>query len=71
METAQPVGINLQPSVEAKILQATEQAEQVVGIFSPAAAQAVAQGVAVEPLLSGFAKTIFGIFHHHTGVKTK
>lgn len=66
--STQPVAIQ-QLSIEDKILLAAQQAESVVSIFSPMAAQAVAAGVQVEPVISGLAKLIVGLFHHHTGVK--
>lgn len=57
-----------QPSMEDKILVAASQAETIVGIFSPAAAEMVQAGVSVEPLMSGMIRLIVGLFHHHTGV---
>jgi len=55
-----------QPSLEDKILQAASEAEQIAAIFSPAAAQLVTLGVSIEPVVSGLAKLIIGVFHHHT-----
>lgn len=55
-------------NLEAKILQAASEAGQVAGIFSPAAAEAINAGVAVEPVFSGFVQLILGIFKHHTKV---
>jgi hypothetical protein len=52
-------------SLEQKILQAATVSEQAVALFSPVAAQAIAAGVAVEPVFSGLAKLILGIFKHH------
>lgn len=50
---------------EAKILQAAQAAESAVAVFSPAAAQAVQAGVAVEPMVSGLVKMFISIFKHH------
>lgn len=55
-----------QPSLEDKILAAVQQSEQVIGLFSPTIAQVAAAGVQMEPVISGFAQLIIGIFKHHT-----
>lgn len=60
--------VQTKPSLEEKILKAVQESETIVSIFSPAAAEAVAAGVAVEPLFSGLLRGIIGHFRHHTGV---
>lgn len=52
-------------TLEQKILAAAAQSEQVVAIFSPAAAGLIAAGVDVEPILSGLVKAIVSLFTKH------
>jgi hypothetical protein len=59
-----PVAVQ-QPTLEDKILLATQQAEQIISAFNPKVAQLIEAGVAVEPVISGIAKMIAGLFHHH------
>jgi len=56
-------------SLEDKILLATKQSETVIALFSPQIAAAVEAGVEVEPLVSGLAKLVIGVFHHHAELK--
>ncbi len=60
-----------QPSLEDKILLASDEASKVATIFSPAVGAAIKAGVSVEPIISGMVKLIIGLFHHHTGTKGK
>jgi hypothetical protein len=52
-------------TLEDKILLAIEQADQIVAEFSPGVATLIGSGVAVEPVISGFARMIIGLFKHH------
>ena len=58
-------------TLEQKILNATRDSEKIISSFSPQVAALVDIGVASEPLFSGLARMIAGLFHHHTGVKPK
>jgi hypothetical protein len=53
-------------TTEQKLLDASTQASVIVQAFSPAAAEAIQAGVAVEPVISGLARLIHGLFVHHT-----
>jgi len=61
--------VTAKPSLEDKILLAAQESERVIAIFRPTWAALVAEGVALEPIVSCFAQTIASIFHHHTGVR--
>lgn len=61
---AVPVQVD-QASLEQKITGAAAQASSIVAMFSPAAAQAVAAGVEVEPIVSGLVKLFIHFFTHH------
>jgi hypothetical protein len=54
------------PSLEQKIVDAADQSAQIVAAFSPQAAVLIKTGVAVEPIISGIAHIIAGLFRHHT-----
>jgi hypothetical protein len=66
MDPTSPV--TQQPSLEDKILLATQEAAKIAAIFSPAVAQVITLGVSVEPVISGLVKLIAGLFQHHTGI---
>lgn len=55
-------------TTEEKILLAVQESEQVIAIFKPAWAALIDEGVTLEPVVSGFARIIAGLFKHHTGV---
>jgi hypothetical protein len=55
-----------QQTLEQKIDQAALQAGQVASIFSPAIGIAIQEGVAVEPVISGFVHLLLALFKHHT-----
>lgn len=57
------------PTLEERILLATEQAAQIAAIFSPRVSALIDAGVAIEPVVSGLIKLISGLFHYHTGVR--
>lgn len=57
--------------LEAAILKATTEASSIVSEFSPAIGKVIGAGVAVEPVVSGFARLLVGLFHHHTKVQPK
>jgi len=61
--------VTQQPTLEDKILLATQEAATIAAIFSPAVSQVISLGVAIEPVISGLVKMISGLFHHHTGIK--
>jgi hypothetical protein len=54
-----------QPGLEDKIEAAAAKASEIVAAFSPAAGQAIAMGVEVEPVVSGLVKLFIHFFHHH------
>ena len=55
-----------QPTLEDKLTLAAAQSETIVEAFSPQVAELIKTGVAVEPVLSGIAHMIAGLFKHHT-----
>jgi len=61
--------VTQQPSIEDKILLATAEASKIAELFSRPIAEAIRAGVAIEPVISGIAKLIAGVFHHHLGHK--
>jgi hypothetical protein len=50
---------------EQKIEDAAAKASEIVAAFSPAAGQAIAMGVEVEPVVSGLVKLFIHFFQHH------
>ncbi len=55
-------------SIEQKILTASSETAQIMSVFNPGIAAAIAAGVAVEPLLKGMVQMFLAIFHHKMGV---
>lgn len=65
MSTANQVLPTAPLTTEQKIELAALEAGQVAGIFIPGINAAVRNGVAVEPVVSGFVHLLIGIFKHH------
>lgn len=65
MSTAATVPAVAKPTLEQKLVDAADQSAQIVAAFSPQAAILIKTGVAVEPVISGIAHMIHGLFVHH------
>lgn len=52
-------------TTEQKIVAAAAQSAQIVQAFSPAAAQLIAAGVSVEPIIGGLIQMFAALFAHH------
>lgn len=65
MATVAPVPVPAQQSLEDKLTTAAAQSAQIVAAFSPQAAVLIQTGVAIEPVISGLAHMIAGLFKHH------
>lgn len=52
-------------TLEQRIELAATEAAKVAAEFSPVLGAAIQQGVAIEPVVSGFIHTLLGIFKHH------
>jgi hypothetical protein len=59
---------NAPQTLEGKIVLAGQEAAAAISLFAPQVGMAAKLGLAMEPIFSGFARMIIGIFHHHTGV---
>jgi hypothetical protein len=52
-------------TLEQKLLNAAIEADKIVATFNPAVAELISAGIAIEPIISGIAKMVAGIFQHH------
>jgi len=65
MGTTAPPAPPAPPTWEQAVEQATADAAQIGGIFSPVIGGAVAAGLPVEPIIFGFISMISSLFKHH------